>query len=465
MIMKTYLLLVCVLFVSFGALQAQEQGNKQPYWLELKNKKGTPHSIDKPETFLSPKAIQRRKQYSIAVTSQDLPVSPRYITRLAGANMRVVFTSRWLNGVLVEVDKANVPDFSNMRFIKNHKYVGPIEVARHEPLTYENKPLEDSSASFYGAFQPYAELVKIPYVHERGYMGQGKTIAVLDGGFNNVEKMPYFDSLRASGRLLGTYDIIDGDANPYESSSHGMMVLGNMAGFIPNYYVGTAPKANYILMKTEDTRSEYPIEECNWVRAAEIADSLGVDIINSSLGYTEYDDKSMSYTKKDLDGKTSIISRGAQVASEKGIIVVNAAGNEGSGDWKYIGMPADAPGVVSVGAVSLMGKKAGFSSFGVEGSKNAKPNIAAPGYRVLVPSQESTELEAVNGTSFASPITAGCVAALWSAFPNASPAAIKKALLESGADAAKPTLGLGNGIADLAKAFTILQNQYGVVKP
>ena len=293
-------------------------------------------------------------------------------------------------------------------------------------------------------------------LHSMGHEGQGKKVAIFDGGFSSVYRMPAFDSLYANNRILGTRDFVEGDEFVYEASSHGTQVLSCMAANLPYLVMGTAPGASYYLFKTEDVGSEFKIEEFNWVAAAEYADSLGIDVINSSLGYTTFNDETMNYSYEDLNGKTGICSRGADIAVEKGMLVVNSAGNEGDGSWKYIGTPADGINVISVGAVKSNGSRASFSSYGPTPDGRIKPNVSAQGSRAIVAGMKGYAVTSTDGTSFSSPIMAGMVTTLWSAFPNKTNWEIKDAIEASGNQSTKPDSSLGFGIPDFFRAYVYL---------
>jgi hypothetical protein len=268
--------------------------------------------------------------------------------------------------------------------------------------------------------------------------------------------MPAFDSLYANNSILGTRDFVEGDEFVYEASSHGTQVLSCMAANLPYLVMGTAPGASYYLFKTEDVGSEFKIEEFNWVAAVEYADSLGVDVINSSLGYTSFNDESMNYKYEDLNGKTGICSRGADIAVEKGMLVVNSAGNEGDGSWKYIGTPADGINVISVGAVKSNGSRASFSSYGPTPDGRIKPNVSAQGSRAVVAAMKGYAVTTTDGTSFSSPIMAGMVTTLWSAFPDKTNWEIKDAIEASGNQSMQPDSSLGFGIPDFFRAYLYL---------
>jgi serine protease AprX len=282
-------------------------------------------------------------------------------------------------------------------------------------------------------------------------------VAVLDGGFVNFEISPFFDSVRAANNVLISRDFVDNDNWSYEASNHGFNVVSTIVGNLPGLLVGTSPDATVICIRTEEVGSELKIEEDNWIAGAEYADSLGVDVINSSLGYTAFDNREMTYSYEDMDGNTARISIGADIASKKGILVVNSAGNEGDGTWRYIGAPADADSVLTVGAVDRNRQKANFSSFGPTRDGRIKPNISARGFQTIV-ATPTYRVDSVNGTSFSSPVMAGMVTSLWQAFPNKTNMEIKNAVEQSGDLAANPNNYLGYGLPDMIKAYQILSN-------
>jgi subtilisin family serine protease len=271
--------------------------------------------------------------------------------------------------------------------------------------------------------------------------------------------MPFFDSLRADNRMLQGKDLVDNDNNVYQSSSHGSHVLSTMAANLPGMFIGTGPGATYVCVKTEDVRSELRIEEDNFVAGLEYADSLGVDLVNSSLGYTTFNIKSMSHSYKDMNGKTSRASIGTDIASEKGMLIVVSAGNEGNGRWKYIGAPADAKHALSVGALDRNDKRVSFSSQGPTVDGRVKPNVMARGRQTVVGSLYSYQVDSSDGTSFAAPVLAGMAASLWSAFPEKSNFEIKQAIEQSADRYENPDGKYGNGLPDFYKAYRILAGE------
>lgn len=256
---------------------------------------------------------------------------------------------------------------------------------------------------------------------------------------------------------LGSYDFVNRDTNVYTNttSSHGTLVLSNMAGYIENQFVGTAPDASYYLFITENAPNENPVEESYWVEAAERADSLGVDVINTSLGYTTYDNPQYSYAVSDMDGNTAFITKGANIAFEKGMLLVNSAGNSGSTSWQIVGAPADAQGVLSVGAVTANGNYASFSSRGNAFQPTQKPDVVAQGQNSYIITQNDA-IATASGTSFSSPILAGGIVCLWQAAPTKTNAEIMQLVRESASQFSNPDYFLGYGIPNLEIALNTL---------
>ena len=280
-------------------------------------------------------------------------------------------------------------------------------------------------------------------------------IAVLDAGFYNVDSLYCFSHLFDEGRVLGTYDFVEQEKEVYNDDIHGMAVLSCMGSDLQDGLIGTAPKANYFLLRTEDAYSENVIEEYNWICGAEFADSIGADVINSSLGYTTFDYSIQNYTYDDLDGKTAPSSIAATMASRKGIIVVNAVGNSGNGSWKYIGAPSDADSILSVGAVDENKEIASFSSYGPTSDGRVKPSVCAQGKNTEVINSQGNVINS-NGTSFASPVLAGLVTCLWQAHPTKSNMEIINAVIQSATLYNNPNDHAGYGLANFYKADSLL---------
>jgi len=255
---------------------------------------------------------------------------------------------------------------------------------------------------------------------------------------------------------LGTWDFVANEASVNEDNVHGMSCLSTIAANLPGLFVGTAPKSSFYLYRTEDISGEYPIEEQNWVAAAEKADSLGVDVFSVSLGYTTFDNSSFNHDYTDMNGNTTIISKGCDLAAKKGILVVVAAGNEGNGAWKYITAPADADSVLAVGAVNTARQVAGFSSYGPSSDGQIKPDVAAVGQGAVIANQNTGGPVFNNGTSYACPIMAGIVSCLWQAFPEVNNMTIIDEVRKSSDRANMPDDRTGYGVPNAKKAFVSL---------
>jgi subtilisin family serine protease len=290
------------------------------------------------------------------------------------------------------------------------------------------------------------------HLHALGYTGKGVWIAVLDAGFSRVDSLPAFADLISDGRLLGTRNFVNDLPVMRESSSHGMNVLSSMAGMWEGNLVGTAPHASYFLCMTEDPVRETRIEEIAWIEAAEYVDSLGFDVINTSLGYSDFDGTAYDYSYSDMDGQTTFISRAAALAASRGMIACNSAGNEGNDPWFYITAPADANGILTVGAVDIDRNIAAFSSRGPSYDARIKPDVAAQGVQCILQSV-SGGLAVGSGTSFSSPILAGSVASLWQAYPGMSAGEMIHWVRQNGDRSLNPDATYGFGIPDVAKAY------------
>jgi hypothetical protein len=451
-----------ILFFLFliNNLQAQKEDynhhNHTLHWVEFTDKNNTPYSVFHPQDFLSAKAIQRRVTMGIAIEENDLPITPDYINQILALGAPLHAKSKWLNSIAIHTkDEALLSQISQLPFVKSVKPLGKFRKVS-KPNLKKNRPSVDVSkheVDYYGQADNQIKMLGGDVLHNYGYTGKGVHVAIFDGGFLDVYRMPVFDSIYSNNRLLGTHDFVEGDDFVYESSTHGTNVLACMASKAPHLMVGTAPDASYYLFKTEDVKGEFRAEEFNWVAALEYADSVGVDVINSSLGYTGFNDTTMSYKYHQLDGKTALSSRGANIGASKGILIVNSAGNEGDGDWHYIGTPADAEGVLSVAAVRPNGTRASFSSWGPTTDGRIKPDVAAQGRYTVVASMNKYDVTRTNGTSFSSPVMAGMVASLKQAHPDKTGEEIKDAIRLSGSISSQPDSSLGYGIPNFFFAY------------
>jgi len=339
--------------------------------------------------------------------------------------------------------------------VKFVQYTGKIDGV----VAVSSKKNKTQTSVNYGSATSQIDQLNGKYLHNLGYRGKDIVVGIIDAGFKNVNTNVAFDSLRLKNRLLGIKDIINPSSDIYAEDSHGAMVLSTITGNLPNQYLGTAPDASFWLIRTEYVPTEYLVETDFWVSGIEFADSVGVDVVNSSLGYTQFDDASMNFTYANLNGKISRASRAATLAAQKGIIVVNSAGNEGNKTWHYIGVPADAEGIVTVGGVTSTGTPSSFSSFGPSSDLRVKPEICSLGSSAWVVSTSGTTVTG-DGTSYASPIMAGMMACFLQAsktvYPPCDVSTLLKSVFESASIYKAPTAQMGYGIPNFQLALAKL---------
>lgn len=458
--MKRFLffLLACMPLLGYS------QGNPK-YIVSFTDRSGTVYSTTNPSAYLSQRAIARRVAQGIPVVMNDLPVNHNYIDSvLSKGNVTLHNKSKWMNAISIITTDTNaliaiqaLPFVSSVSRVERLKSTIGVE-EKQEPVSKVQQPLATvikPQNLDYGASLTQVSMLGGDCMHSMGYMGQGKVIAVLDAGFQNVDTLSAFDSLWVNNQILGTWDFVTGDSMVFEDNAHGEMVLSTMGAYLQGSIIGTAPKAEYWLLRSEEAASEYVIEEFNWVAAAEFADSVGADIINSSLGYTTFDDPAQNHTYADMNGNTTIITNAADMAVSKGIFVVNSAGNSGSSSWFYIGAPADGDSVLAVGAVDANEAYASFSSRGPSADGRIKPDVAAMGQGTIVAGPAGGTFQA-NGTSFSGPLTAGMVACLWQAHPALTARQLYNAIIQSADQYSNPDDYLGYGIPDFCSANIIL---------
>ncbi len=460
--MKQITLLSLIIFFSIACIAQYPK-----YIIQFTDKNNSPYSIADPSKYLSAKAIDRRTKFNIPVDSTDLPVHSGYINRvLAKGNVQLLSRSRWLNAILIYcTDTATVNKIRSLSFVKSAQGIGnrasDTGMGKFkeaiEPFTGNRTVQKTNGANIYDYGDSYAQ-VHIhhgEYLHNKGFSGQGITIAILDAGFNRYDIITAFDSIRLNNQVMGVRDFVAFDSSVTEDDAHGRYCLSTMAANWPGRMVGTAPKANFWLLRTENVASEYPIEEFNWVVGAEFADSAGADMISSSLGYNLFNDASFNHTYNDFYKNTTMVSKGAAYACKKGMIVTNSAGNEGGSTWKYIIFPADADSVCTVGAVDVSGQIAGFSSYGYHGK--IKPNIVSVGVNTVIAGISGPTTG--SGTSFSNPNIAGLIACLWQAFPNDNNMTILNAVYQSADKFNNPNHRFGYGSPNMKTAYQILKHQ------
>ena len=444
------------------------------YIIKLKDKGTNPFSISNPSQYLSQRALQRRTRYNIAIDSLDLPVTPRYIDsiRLAGA-VTILNSSKWLNQVTIRTtDATALSKINNFPFVISAVAVAARTNEQEIPV---NKKLDEAGTETfvstnststnelvtadvynYGASNGQVQLHQGKFLHNHNFRGEGMQLAMLDAGFFRYLTLPTFDSIRANNQIINTWDFVANNASVDEDNNHGMYCLSTIAANIPGTFVGTAPKANFCLFRTEDVASETRIEEHNLAAGYERADSIGVDVCSISLGYFTFDFASQNYTYANMDGNTTMSAIASDIAAKKGMLLVVAAGNEGANAWHYIITPADADSVMTVGAVDTLGNVAGFSSFGPSSNGRIKPNVAATGLRAVVANQNTGLPTFSNGTSFAAPNMAGLTTCLWQAFPEYNNMSILDAMQRAASKFTNPDDRVGYGIPNMKKAFSFL---------
>lgn len=451
--MKKLFLIAFLLVSSFGFSQ-------EDAWVYFTDKPQSQFYFDNPLEMLSQRALDRRTNQNIAIDSKDVPLHQPYIDAVASANGIVIKAkSKWFNALHVRGSIADIQSLSGLSFVDHIQFAdrslnntNKSATAKKKVLHKVNKNLEVTTSFAYGNSGNQIQMLNAHQLHQNNFTGVGKIIAVLDAGFPNVNTAAPFQRLQSNNLILGGYNFVDDDTNFYSRGSHGTMVLSTMGGYVPNQLVGTAPDAQYYLFITEDVASENPVEESYWVEAAELADSLGVDIITTSLGYFQYDDPSYSYTYEDMDGVTSFISKGAEIAFSKGMVCVASAGNSGAGPNPYIGVPADAQNVLTVGAVKPNRTYASFSSIGPSFDGRIKPDVMAQGESAVVSNLSGSVITA-NGTSFSCPILAGAIASFWQAVPWATNSQIIDFVKQSADAYSNPTYNYGYGIPDFQLAL------------
>ena len=446
--MKKLVLLVFALNICLGTFAQFTPEDTLKYRISLKDKAATDYSLQKPEMYLSKKSIERRKRQGLEIDSTDLPVCKKYVDAIRKKGVHVLVTGKWDNFVTVSCnDSMLIAEIAGLPFVRSTERVWRGVAKRaSERDSLINKPLRTDS--LYGPAITQIKMSHADRLHEAGFKGQGMTIAVIDAGFHNVDKIEAMKNIN----ILGTRDFVNPEADIYAESSHGMSVLSCMAMNQPNVMIGTAPEASYWLLRSKDEYSENLVEQDYWAAAIEFADSVGVDLVNTSLGYYSFDDPTKNYRYRDLNGHYALMSREAAKAADKGIVVVCSAGNSGSGSWKKITPPGDAENVITVGAVNKYGVLAPFSSVGNTADGRVKPDVVAVGLGSDVMGTDGN-LRHANGTSFSSPIMCGMVACLWQACPELTAKEIIELVRRSGDRAVFPDNIYGYGIPDLWKAY------------
>ena len=440
------------------------------YRVYLKDKKGSLYSIARPEEFLSAKSIERRKKQGLKIDETDIPVNRNYLEKIESCGVELLHCSKWNNTVLVQTSDTTLIDkVASLSCVTSVRKVATYEseIPTPDPDRANIVSDRDSDPSSMGFFEGYhndlinrylnnsykyggantqIKLLNGIALHEQGYRGKGMTIAVIDGGFYNADVIPYFKNVN----ILGTKDFARKGGDVYGEEEHGTMVLSTMATNCRGKIIGTAPEASYWLLRSEDGHTEQMVEEDNWCAAIEFADSVGVYVVNTSLGYTKYDNPADNVRYWEQDGQTRLISKSASMAASKGMVLCQSAGNEGDDTWKRIGCPADAKDILSVGAVDSDRENTTFSSIGNSYDGRIKPDVCSMGMSCTVVDQYG-DITTAAGTSFSSPILCGMVACYWQAHPNLTAIQVIENIRKISDNAEHPDNVFGYGIPDFSK--------------
>ena len=451
--MKNILLVILTITLHFQAFSQNQ------YLVLFKDKANSTYSVSRPKEFLSDRSIKRRTNQNIAVTERDLPPNLSYLAEIAKTGAKVLYKSRWINGALIQTDALTLDKILKLTFVRGLEGKGDIRNTRQSTdnqafITkdkFGNEGISDNGLS-----QTQLAMLGADKMHQKGFHGEGMLIGVLDSGFLNANQLSFFKDLFSEKRVIGTWDFVNNEVNVYNDHNHGTNVLSCMAAFEDSRIVGTAYKANYLLLTTEDVSSETKREEANWLFGAEMADSVGVDVINTSLGYNLFDNAAQNYKYSDMNGDRALATRAADWAAQTGILVVASAGNEGTSAWKYVGTPADADSIIAVGAVSSNRVIASFSSYGPSADGRIKPELSAQGAGTVIGNTNSS-VGTSNGTSFSSPLMAGFVASFWQAFPKLTNMQVREYLIRSASQYENPNDRVGYGIPNFDKAYEIAE--------
>ena len=462
--LKSFLIFLFIL--ATGSISAQNR-----YVVKFKDKEGSLFSINNPTQFLSQRSIDRRIKQNISINETDLPLSTKYIDSIhLSGDVQIINQSKWLNQVCIETNDIDaITKINSFPFVLNMQAVKKMTV--QEPVRRQKFDLPFSKTTTtqitqgtddllnYGTAFAQIHLHEGEFLHNKGYRGEGMLMAVIDAGFYHYKTLPAFDSVNQNDQIIDTYDFVKNKVSVNEEHQHGMSCFSILASNMPGKLVGTSPKANFVLYRSEDVSSESPMEEQYWIVAMERADSIGVDITTTSLGYNNFDNPTFNYSYADLNGKKTMMARAATMAAGKGMIVLASAGNEGDKPWKFITTPADADSILSVGAADAAGVPGKFSSYGPTADGRIAPTVTSLGVNTYVSSSGGGITNAGSGTSFAAPNLAGLVACFWQAFPEFTNMEIIEAIKKSSNHYKTPTDQMGYGIPNFRLAYEDLENQ------
>ena len=425
--MKKLLYVFAILCIQQAFAQSQDA------WVFFADKENVEASLADPILILTQEAIDRKTLQGTPIDERDVPVNEDYVFQIKEASgITVKSKSKWFNCVHVLGSQSDIEALLDLSFVTNVEYADKnLNLFPGAPI--ENKfAVEEASQRInynYGSAANQIEMLSGDYLHELDYTGEGMIVAVLDAGFPSIDTNPGFQKMRDENRILGTYDFEARTENVDGTSSHGFNTSSDIGGFLQDEFVGTAPQASFYFFVTEYGPTETPAEESWWVEALERSDSLGVDVVNTSLGYQDFDNPNYDHNYEDLDGQTTFAARGANIAFDKGMLLVTSAGNDGGG-FTYVGTPGDSSGMLTIGAVDSNGNYASFSSIGPTVDGRVKPDVMAQGSSSAVISTGGN-VNFSNGTSFSSPIMAGVVTCLWQSRPEVPNGHIMQVIRES----------------------------------
>lgn len=454
MIKKALFLITLVI-----GLKSAAQTTAQDFhaWIYFTDKPNISAALTAPASILTQKSLDRKARHNITIDARDVPVNQSYVSTIkSSTGITYLSQSKWFNCVLVKGQPAAINALASNSFVSSIDFADPSKMVSQSSI--EKFGNNTTVPLTYGNATNQITMMGLDALHNTGNTGTGMTIAVTDSGFPNVDTNPGFAQLRANNGIAGGYDFVAGDNSYFGDHFHGSNVLSIMAGNEAGNFEGSAPDAQYYLFRTEDAATETPAELAYWVAAAERADSLGVDVINISLGYLGFDNAAENFTYADMDGITSFMSRGVNVAFEKGMVIVTSAGNSGnSASHPYIASPGDAQGAFTIGAVTNVGVKSSFSSIGPTVDNRIKPDVTAQGSGTALINTAGT-VTTGNGTSYSSPLVAGGMACLMQAFPNLTPQQIVDAVRAGASQSTLPDNLLGYGIPNFGSTQQTLSN-------
>ena len=430
------------------------QAQTYRYLILFKDKASNTYTLNKPEAFLSSKSLERRTKNRITITQQDLPVSETYLNQVKATGARVLFPLKWINGALIAQKPSEIKKTLALSAVKGLYWNFPADSSQANQI--KSGTLTTNASPDYGNSITQITQIGIDQMHSKGIQGEGTLITLLDDGFKNSNTVKYLQNLFSEKRVIATLTTDPSITSIYNAGGHGTNVLSTIAGYESGKLIGTSFKASFALAQTEESNHELIVEEANWLRGAEWADSLGTDVLSSSLGYSTFDNPQHNHTYQDLNGKTTLVSKAASWAASKGIICTISAGNEGANAWKFITAPADADSILTVGSVNAVGTLSSFSSIGPSFDKRIKPDVVAMGGSTLVGFLDGT-VGISNGTSFSAPLVAGLAAGLTQAFPRHTAQQIRTAILKSGNQFSAPDMLRGFGIPNFEKASSLME--------